>query len=288
MLRYAISREWAPNLPLVARARRQGPAEIWLPQGATALSLTTGAAGVWGAWTNLGTPLVNLLDLTYVRGIYVVNTVAGGTGVIAIEIGSGSGAVTYAQIRGYATFQVTGATAISGWLDFSQQNRPLSVPASTQLQARAWNSAVATQTYETALLGWDTGLPPFSSLPHDVAVGVDSWSPSDTGAGVAVTGAALPNFGAWATLVASVPADILVYQVGLSFSLPVLSAALMPVQLGIGAVGAEVALSTSLVGHVQNNQFIWPPVWAKAGERLAARVSGTGGSVGVLWKSVPL
>lgn len=267
-------------------ARRTGPPEIWLPQNATALSLTTGSPG-FGAWTNIGSALANDFILTYMRCLWVCNSVSAGVGLVALEAGSGGGATGYAQLRGYGTFQIQGATSVSGWLDFSIAQHPMRIASGTQVQVRG-DAPINAQTLEVALLGFDTAFPTFTNLPHDVAIGPDTVQPSDTGAGVAVAGAAFPNFGAWTTLVASAAADMLVYWVGVQENLTDLSAALYPIQLGIGAAGSEVALSTSLVGHVQNNQWLWPPVWVKAGERLAARITGTGATFPVIWKQAPL
>lgn len=255
-------------------ARRPGNApEIFLPSVPPAPVLTAGL-NAFGAWVNIGTT-VNDYYLSHIQGTLLSMPLSLVSHAIELSQGPVAGVTQLDALRRVTTI-VDPAADATGQVDFFAVCRPLKVAAGTIIWARAYsNDAAVARTYEVLTAGWDTALPAFTQLAKQTVAGFAGWFPSSTTSLSVIAGVA-PAFGAWTQLIAAAASDLLITEIRQG---ALLGSALSPFtgyQLGIGAAGAEVACNSIIGSHAQPNAEVWPPVWVKAGERVAIRASTAG------------
>jgi hypothetical protein len=250
---------------------RRGNAETWLPLTGGPVTVTSGASpNTFGDWASLGTPASDF----YTSHLWAcLANLPTQLGSVLAQFAYGADPAPLDASRSAVTLTDPTADA-SGYLALPLPCRSGKIPAGQELRARAW-ATIASRQLQVMVAGWLDAYPEWTPLPANTVVGPGRYYPSDSAtSGVSVASATWGSWGAVATVVDPAPNDLLVTEV---IFIPSTSAVLLPVwalQLGYGPAGSEVWCATPLHGHGAPSPWIWPPVWVKAGERLAVRAQG--------------
>jgi len=247
-------------------ARRDG-AEIFLPTTGGPIAVTSGAINTFGAWTAIATP-ANDFYLSHL--LVFLSVIPAALARLVVEFGYGAGP-TALDVTRLDTNVVDPTADAAGYIELHLRSRPTLVAASQQIQARAYSSRAA-DAFACMVAGWDTSYPTWTALPANTVAGPGRYYPSNTS-----TTGILANAGAWGTwgtavtVVDPAPNDMLVTQLlQVATAANVISTG-VAYQVGYGAAGSETWCATLLTGHASRAPWVWPPVWVKSGERLAAR-----------------
>jgi len=259
----------APLGPPLYLARRSNPPEIWLPANAAPVQYTPGT-GAFSAWQALGTP-ANDLYLTQLHAAFVYGGSAAGLLIAEFSYGAANTPIDVSR----RTFAFSDpANDALGWFNFSQETRPGRIPAGEPAYVRGWTTSPGVAPgplFENAAIGFDGAYPAFDRLPRNTVAGAGRIYPSDTHAGLSTVASTPPAWGASLTVVDPAPNDMLVTCILGGSAIGDYAGQWTAVQVGVGPAGAETWLATVILAHAVSSGWIWPPVWAKAGERLAVR-----------------
>ncbi len=273
----ARRRDRYPN-PYGLLVRRPGdPVEsAYLP---TAPAVITAGLNAYGVWVTVGAPLGRDFWVSQFYGSLL--TIPANLSLSVIETGYGPAnppAFALDALR-FSTPFVDPALDASGSFAAASLVPYLRIPAAQQVYARAFcNDAAVARTYETLLAGFLDTVPQFTVLPtHLTMRGPGRFYPSNSTSLNTVSGV-LPAFGAYLSAVTAAPNDMLVteFRHGLLATGVVLTAMMM-YQVAIGPAGMEVPVASVISARGGGGLAINPPVWLRAGERLAIRVGATGG-----------
>jgi hypothetical protein len=255
---------WAGGGPEMALARRGSAAEIWLPSSPPA-SCTK------NDWTSLGTPANDfILSQVLLSGIFFANIHSW------VEIRSGAAQANARDIL-YGCVPTSDPTSDStSYWGAGSGLRPVTIPAGEEVWVYTGTNYPSDPGFEVTLLGWDSALPTFESLGKNNVVGPGRCYPNNTGTALSVAPGVFPDWGSTYEVVASAPNDFIVTSVyrGLESTGALLNPMVL-YQLGVGPSGSEVWGAVSMIGHENQPWTFWPPLWVKAGERLAIRAMGS-------------
>lgn len=253
--------------------RRPGcGAEVLLPNTGVITIVAGTPIWVFSAWT--AEEPISATD-RFINGLYLSReTVPGATRDSGVEWGYGAGPTSIAFFRN--TFIIVDpALDDVGRVVYHVNAFNAKIPAGNALQARV-SDGVGAATWKVWATAWDTAVPTFTPLGVDISTGATRYYPTNISAGLLVPMAALPAFGAWTTVVDPAPNDMVVMDVSLGSAAAGVISPSDAFQIGIGAAGSEQALATVVVLHTFHTNAIQPPVWVKAGERLAIRGAALG------------
>jgi len=252
--------------------RRPGiGSEITLPNN-TDIAVTSGTPfGTFGAWT--------LVQAAQAFDVWIDNFYAFRQGVgkaigdALIEWSYGA-ANTPLNAHRYNEIILDPAGDDAGRYGMMSNTYHTLLPAGNALYARV-SEASAAATWRVLAVGW-TAVPAFTPLDVASATGAGRYYPTNVAAGATalnVPSAVAPAFGAWTTVVDPAPNDMLVEHVMQAASAGGATGSFWIYQLGIGAAGAELDVGTFPTGNSEMLHNCVPPVWVKAGERLAVRAA---------------
>ena len=252
-------------------ARRAG-AEIWLPATGGPVTLTSGARSVFGNWTAIGTPAADFyLSHLMVHSMSIPTNLC----MEVVEFGYGAGPTALDVTRIYTSLVDPTADAV-GYMELDCRSRPTKVLSGVPVSARAY-SGVAAMEFECMVAGWDASYPVWDALPVNTVAGPGRFYPSNTYVnGIVVVAGAWGTWGTAKQVVASAPNDMLVTQLMQTYYNQNLLVGAVAYQIGYGPAGSETWCATLLAGRVSRAPWVWPPVWVKAGERLAVRAQDPG------------
>lgn len=254
-------------------ARRSG-AEIFLPSTGAPISVTSAAAAwTFGAWAAIGTPANDFILSAIHAAKYGPAAVLDG---YVVELAYGATRTALDATRHILT--VSDPTADAAGASYYGCNcRPVRVPAGQPIYARLATSSAAAMTLEVWVTGWDSALPSWVELPSNLVAGPGRHYPSNTySTGLIVPTGAGWSYGASTTVVAPAPYDMLVVRLISGQSIMNLIDTARAFQIGYGSPGSEIWCATIPSGRMYFTPCIDPPVWVKAGERLAIRGCGAG------------
>jgi len=258
------------NAPPVNVARRGTPEILIPPTGAPVQITSPVTPSTFSAWTALGTPANDL----YLSQLWALKDNIGGTLTnCLVEFGYGAGPTPIDAVRSISPMQDPTADS-AGAYPLGQPAQPVKVPGGSSLQARVWSSHVASDLFDVMALGYDSAYPVWDELPTSLVAGPGRYYDLNTGLGLNVTPGAWGTWGAWLTVIDPAPNDLLVTRLDQTGQFSNLLGEAWMVQVGFGAAGAEVPCSTHMLGRVVASVPIFPPVWIKAGERMAIRSQG--------------
>jgi len=251
--------------------RRPGVgSEIFMAQTGPTVVASGTPLGTFGAWVALGGALAADLYLTRLqaRRTVIPATLAN----FAVEFAYAAGATAVDAMRQQNSIVDGPPANDAGFLAADLNTYNTKIPSGGTLSSRITDGAGAVD-WQVWVCGWSGSLPAFTRLSAASPAGAGRYYPSNVSAGLAVVAAAYPNYGAWVQVVAAAPNDLLIMAVHHASSLPNTGSPGTAYQVGIGAAGQEVPVGISLAGRNLSNTNLEPPVWVKAGERLAVRAS---------------
>jgi len=257
--------------------RRPGcGSEITLPAAGSVLVVSGTPFGTMGAWTLLQAGLATDTYLT--RIVAARQTVPAVLGNAVVEWGYGTIPAVNAldALRTCEIITDAAGDDIGRYITHINTFNTL-LAAGQDLDARV-SEAAAAANWRVWAVGWAGAVPDFTPLDVKVPTGIGRYYPSNTSGGLNVACGAIPAYGAWVQVVAAAPNDMLIEQVVGAYSAGGVTANSGAFQIGIGAAGAEVDVGTFIVQHQIAQPDIEPPVWVKAGERVAIRGATPGGA----------
>ena len=279
-------------------AKRDGVLENFLPRNASAgVVNTAGVAWTWSAYGQIvaseATPFVPHGVHLLVRGQMLLGGVLVGVN-LEYEIATGAAGSEQAFFR-YVD-ALAGNINVAGIASLAFGRTvpcgPTVIPAGTRLSHRVRVSAPATDFkvfVGVYLTGYDGGAVPAAYRPYSYRAhlaGVHGAQTRSAPVGSTlqpVSASPYGTYGAWLQILASAPADLLVWGAARQYELVSLQHCLM--ELGTGAAGSEVPRARlAFPSHSLSNvglQELLRPLFVKKGERLAVRLSdASGGTLG--------
>ncbi len=278
-----------------AFARREPDIELLYPRDAAAKVVTsTGAAWNWSAYVEIvastSADFWPVTLHTQQAGKAKATGVHNVIGELEIATGAAGSEVPFATFPvAFDAFTIDAENA-SG---ITWPMNPKKIVAATRLAARSrinladtsaiLNLALYLAGYEAAAKSSDLRYPQDQLLRGDFA---SDMKQTPAGAALSVAVSAFPNFGAWVEVIASAPADLLVWGITTLEDAVGFSNSSRKVQLGLGAAAAEVAYTQIGVPAISGtigsgHQRLRRPLLVYSGERLAVRQSGGGSANGM-------
>lgn len=266
--------------------RRPGVgAETWIPQGVNAV-VTGGVFPALGAAVNVGAPVAAPIFLNRVQARRLAIPAAANQELL--QLSDSTLAIVLDNIRKTQVVQDPNGED-TGFLELDMDLWYPTLAANSQLQAAIAETAGGVITWQVMVTGWQGALPIFTAAPKTSPAGFGRYYPTNT-TGLAIAGGnvgVLPAFGAWITVIDPAPNDFLAVQVSQQFLAGAVNGPGTLAQLGIGAAGAEVACGSFMSGHLSTEgNNVTPPLWVKAGERLAIRLGSNAAAARTMFVKV--
>jgi hypothetical protein len=262
-----------------------------VPNLASATPLITGAAGAWGAWEEITAGLAFPFILC---GLYVMeyfNLAAAGTAgaLINIQIGTGAGGAEVVRSESHGNIVLAlgkiGTYGLTGRTHFVE---PVVIPAGTRIAVRGSCTSAIAAGASVYLFGYDAryfGLP-LSYLGNAARYirgleskiqGAQTW-PSPGGTAVASGAAPVWTWGAWVQFIAAAANPIIITGIA-AYELTAANPS-MQAQIGIGAPGAEIAMSKAGIANRLGffpfgDSYLPRPLFVKTGESVSVRVAAS-------------
>lgn len=261
--------------------------ENFIPRDAAANGFTasTGAAWTWSAYQVLIAStsadfIPHAIHIT-VRGLPQSAAVNFATWEYEVATGAAMSEVLYSRHTGALVAFTTNALISTG---FTLPMGPTVIPSGTQVSARIRISLPNTAlivNIGSYIAGYDQFSPvayaPYQLSPYLNGVNAAQTLSTPSGSTLSITPGARPAYGTWVPVIASAPADLLVWGAS-SYTITAADRSLV-LEMGTGPGGSEITRSRIgfPAGAIIMNataQSLRRPMFVKKGEQWLARASG--------------